>query len=76
MLTREVKVTMREGPKKGDVTKFNPKALSLVAEPEPPKKLFAEATMAPPPPPPHTKQKTREEEWADAEELLGVAMAS
>ena len=64
------------GPKKGEVTKVNPKALSLVAEPEPPKKLFPEtaATMAPPPPPPQKKQKTSEEEWADAEELLGVAM--
>ena len=66
------------GPNKGETTKFNPKALSLVAEPEPPKKLFPEtaATMAPPPPPPQKKQKTSEEEWADAEELLGLAMAS
>ena len=53
---------------------FNPKALSLVAEPEPPKKLFPEtaATMAPPQPPPPKKQKTADQEWADAEALLGV----
>ena len=67
---------MLEGPTKGDTTKVNPQALSLVAEPEPPKKLFAEAAMASPPPPPQKKQKTSAEEWADAEELLGLAMAS
>ena len=62
------------GPSKGGVTKFNPKALALVAEPEPPKKLFPEtaATMAPPQPPPQKKQKTLEQEWAAAEELLGM----
>jgi hypothetical protein len=31
--------------------------------------------MAPPPPPPQKTQTTSEEEWADAEELLGVAMS-
>ena len=60
---------MLEGPKKGETTKFNPKCLTLVAEPEPPKKLFAEASVAPP----QKKQKTAEEEWADAEELLGLS---
>jgi hypothetical protein len=74
VLSREVKVMMLEGPRKGDVAKFNPKALALVAEPEPPKKLFPEtaATMAPPQPPPQKKQTTVDQEWADAEALLGV----
>ena len=74
VLTREVKVMMLEGPKKGDVTKMNPMALSLVAEQEPPKKLFPEtaATMAPPQPPPQKKQKTLDQEWAAAEGLLGM----
>ena len=76
VLSREIKVAMLEGPTKGETTKFNPTALSLVAESEPPKKLFAEAAMPPPPPPPQMKHKTSEEEWADAEELLGLTMAS
>jgi hypothetical protein len=74
VLSREIKVLMLEGPKEGEVIKMNPMALSLVAEQEPPKKLFPEtaATMAPPQPPPQKKQKTLEQEWAAAEELLGM----
>jgi hypothetical protein len=74
VLSREIKVLMLEGPKKGEVVKMNPMSLSRVAEQEPLKKLFPEtaATMAPPQPPPQKKQKTVDQEWADAEALLGV----
>ena len=73
-LSREIKVLMLDGPKKGEVIKLNPMSLPLVAEQEPMKKLFPEtaATMAPPQPPPQKKQKTVDQEWAGAEALLGV----
>ena len=74
MLSREIKVLMLDGPKKGEVVKMNPLSLSLADDQEPLKKLFPEtaATMAPPQPPPQKKQKTADQEWADAEALLGV----
>ena len=70
LLATEVQVTMLEGQKKGEMTKFNPKPLTLVSEPEPPKKLFAEAASVAPL---QKKQKTEAREWAYAADILGLA---
>ena len=70
LLATEVQVTMLEGQKKGEMTQFNPKPLTLVSEPEPPKKLFAEAASVAPF---QKKQKTEAGEWADAADILGLA---
>ena len=70
LLATEVQVTMLEGQKKGEMTKFNPKPLTLVSEPEPPKKLFAEAASVAPL---QRKQKTEAREWAYAADILGLA---
>ena len=68
VLARELKVTMLEGPKMGEQSKFSPKSCTLVAEAEAPQADPADASSAPP----QKKQKTTAEEWADAAELLGL----
>ena len=79
VLSRKVKVTMLEGPEKGATNGFAPKCLTLVAEAESPKPLFAKSEAPKTDPeeaseaPPQKKQKTQAEEWADAAEILGLA---
>ena len=77
--SREVRVTMLEGPEKGATNGFKPKCCTLVAEAEPLKTLFAKSAALKKDPeeaseaPPQKKQKTTAEEWAGAEEILGLA---
>jgi len=77
--SREVRVTMLEGPEKGATNGFKPKCCTLVAEAESPMPLFAKSEAPKTDPeeaseaPPQKKQTTPAEEWAGAAEILGLA---